>query len=449
MSILMCLLSLVLVQQPGQSEGGTISGQLRSITGAPAAGVRVFATTAETDGGALPALSNISETDNEGRFRLEGVLPGRYLIAAGLLSSPSYYPGVTTPDQAQIVTVATGQTITNLDFRVTFKSGLREVWGNIGIDDGSPLPVGMLQQFQLILSSSSAHWIAKPFTNTQGILVFQPDVKPGEYATTLAPPPLGYYLKSMTFGNVDLTTARLILGEGESNTRIQVVLTKTRPAGAPPGVRVSGRVTGRVLPMELTSISTVIDKIRPEEILNTVAFVSLQQDGSFGIEGVPPGRYMLRPRGGKRTLPFDVAGNDVANLELILETLGSPVALAPSSKTSISGKVEMGDGTIPQFEVGFTSTLPGAAATHAVTVSLNEFSILVPEGQYRVSISGLPKGYAVTSVTAGPLDLTQPFLVTSKGIADRFTGTPIRSDGPTTGTGVRMTVRLTTPSSGK
>src|SRR5262245_8551995 len=106
MTFLLYLLSLLLAQQPGQPTSGTISGQIRDVNGAPAAGIRVAATPAETDVAGLSAgalLISISKTDNEGRYRLEDIPPGRYLIVAGLLSSPSFYPGVTTLDQGSVV----------------------------------------------------------------------------------------------------------------------------------------------------------------------------------------------------------------------------------------------------------------------------------------------------------------------------------------------------------
>jgi len=114
-----------------------------------------------------------------------------------------------------------------------------------------------------------------------------------------------------------------------------------------------------------------------------------------------------------------------------------PVPLNPSSIRSIKGTVTVRNGTTPKFEIGFTTTREGSAA-QTITVSAGEFSVSLPEGEYRVRISGLPEGYAVESVSAGPLNRTEPFLVTKSGIADRFTGVP-NSAG--------ITVRLIPPSS--
>jgi hypothetical protein len=152
-------------------------------------------------------------------------------------------------------------------------------------------------------------------------------------------------------------------------------------------------------------------------------------------------------------MAFDVAGNDVTNLDLDLNraSRGFAVPLNQSAIRSISGNVEMDGGAIPEFIVTITTTRAGAAAAQTVAVSGREFSMQVPEGEYRINISGLAKGYSVESVTAGPLDLTEPFLVTKAGIADRFTGAPIvvRSAATAPAVSAGIIVRLRPPSTGK
>jgi hypothetical protein len=439
------------VQQPPVTELGTVSGQLRAPSGTLVPGLRVFAMPVEPDAG-VGTLVSITEADGQGRYRLEDVPPGRYVIAAGLLNSPTYYPGVANRNQAQVVTIAAGQAITNLDIAFTFLNVPPELRGRVEFDDGTPLPVGTLQGIRLILSSDRLHWTTQPFTNQQGFFFFQ-SVVPGEYFFTLAPLPLGYgYPKSLTFGNVDLTRAPVRVTEALNTTEIKVVLTKTRPAGLPPGVKVSGRVTNwTIVPLTLNALTQVIDRVRPEEVANPVAYVTPRADGSFEFEGVPRGRYMLAPRGGKALVTLDVAGSDVTGLDFDFGASPNnprskfPVVLSANSTKSIAGTVDVGSGTIPKFELVFSPTRVDKTP-HTAVVSGKDFTVTLPEGEYRVKISGLPDGYIVESVTAGPLDLTYPFLVTSKGIADRFTGNPIliRSAGsPAVSAGI--TVRLKAP----
>jgi hypothetical protein len=478
MTILLYLLPLLLVQQPNRPEFGTLSGQLRDSDGRPAAGIRVFVTPVEAAiaprggapapvrapapvgrsgrGGGTAILSSISQTDDQGRYQLTDVMPGRYFIAAGSLASPTYYPSGSTSSQGRIVNVVAGATIANLDITLaatTSSNRQRDLWGRMAFEDGSELQVGTLRQFAFILTSDKVQHIAQPFTVQQGLFAFQ-SIDPGEYVVSVAPLRLGYYLKSMTFGNVDLTRNPLTFGADGANTQIQVFLTKTRPAGTPPGVRVKGRIIGWSpggTELELNAVSTTVVNRGHSEDLFSVASVTPRDDGSFELEGVPPGQYVISRYGSDRSTAFDVAGNDVSNLEVELNgnNRGTAVALNRNAIRSIRGTVEVDGGAIPEFIVTVTTVRTGAAATQTVAVSSKEFSIQLPEGEYRVSISGLARGYSIESVTAGPLDLTEPFLVTKSGIADRFTGVPValRSTATAPAASAAITVRLRTSSS--
>jgi hypothetical protein len=310
------------------------------------------------------------------------------------------------------------------------------------VDDGSPLPVGTLRQFQVMLRSANGSLSTQPFTNTQGIF-FVPII-PGEYIVKLAPQlRLGYYVKSMTYGNTDLTKDPLTVKSGGGDTDIRILLTKTRPADVPPGVKVTGRINGwqHQLGLVLDAVVTPVDLVE-------IADVTPKDDGSFEIEGVPPGRYGLALRRVQRPLFFDVGQADVTNLALSISDLdsssrGFPVALIGSGKY-ISGVVETAEGQTPRFELRFTALRPDSASVspHVVTVSSREFGIILPEGEYRANISGLSQGYTVQSIFGGPLDLTYPFLITYQGIADRFTGIAISSPG-------QMTIKLNSPASEK
>jgi len=109
------VLSLFLLQAAPM---GVVTGIVRSLTGTPAAGVRVYAQqvrdTADANSPAAP-LEGLVQTDAAGRYRLE--LPaGRYYIASGSVSAPTYYPGTTDVASARLITVTSGGVVEWIDF---------------------------------------------------------------------------------------------------------------------------------------------------------------------------------------------------------------------------------------------------------------------------------------------------------------------------------------------
>src|SRR5688572_33336665 len=106
---------------------GTVSGEIRNREGQPAAGVRVSAMAVPDAGvpaNSGTALVSIGTTDNQGRYILENVLPGRYYITAGFVDLPTYYPGVSAVSGATVVNVLSGTPITGVNFAVTNSLGV-------------------------------------------------------------------------------------------------------------------------------------------------------------------------------------------------------------------------------------------------------------------------------------------------------------------------------------
>jgi hypothetical protein len=453
MTIALYLLSMLLAQQPAQAEFGSLSGQLRGPSGEVAAGVRIAAAPV-TAGGLIsqaPAeFSNIDRTDGEGRYRLENVRPGLYLLVAGSLTTLSYYPAGATPSEGKLVAVTAGQAVTNLDFAIGSAS-VPLITGTVRFDDNTPVTNAALRlgslQLRFTRAGSDQQWSGTLHPQQPGALQFLGMNAPGTYSVTLDPLPLGYYLQSMTYGSTDVIRYPMVLTARLDNPILDVVLSKKRPAGTPSGVKVSGRVINQNPAEPKTSRQFTLlrlqDNFRQDTIVRpqdktyvAIAELYSEEDGSFEIDGVPPGSYALAPNRTFNVRPnfqgttFDVTGNDVRNLELKVGGPEYPITLTASKTTTIKGTVDTAGGTVPEFEFQFVPTRAGEE-TRSVKISSREFSTAVPEGSYRVRISGLPTGYAVESVIAGPMDLTEPFLVTAAGIADRFTGVRMKSDGIT------------------
>jgi len=122
MSWLLVTFALLLVQIPlAPAQTGTATGIVRTTAGAPASGVRVAAQalTDSTAGIGEGALVSLTQTDSEGRYKLENIPPGRYYIQAGLVDLPTYYPGVSTTNGARSIQITPGAALERLDFSLT------------------------------------------------------------------------------------------------------------------------------------------------------------------------------------------------------------------------------------------------------------------------------------------------------------------------------------------
>src|SRR5262249_19241974 len=114
---------ILLLQSAANVQPGVLAGQLTALGGSPAIAIRVSAIPAPTpplgvwDGmGSHRTHPPVSSalTDNQGRYRLVNIPPGRYFIVAG----PTYYPSTINPEAATVLTVTPDSTTQNLNFQL-------------------------------------------------------------------------------------------------------------------------------------------------------------------------------------------------------------------------------------------------------------------------------------------------------------------------------------------
>lgn len=147
--ILSLLLTLFLVPGIAPVEGGVVAGTLRAPDGSPAARVRVGVMTLPEAGRGVRGAGTLisqAETDDAGRFQLEGVPPGRYYIVAGKLQTPTFYPGVETMGAAKTIQVSAKATVRDIDFTVgmasaSVKAPVAKITGHIVLNNpNAPMP---------------------------------------------------------------------------------------------------------------------------------------------------------------------------------------------------------------------------------------------------------------------------------------------------------------------
>src|SRR5688572_23784133 len=142
-----------------QAPTGVITGTLRLSNGDPAVYVRVAAMRAPEAGAAdttadAGALFSQTQTDEAGRYRLEGIPPGQYFVVAGRLNDPTFFArgAKAEPDS---VSISSSVPIDNIDFTIADSSVrppdprldpllslvLAQVRVRVMTDDGGPIPV--------------------------------------------------------------------------------------------------------------------------------------------------------------------------------------------------------------------------------------------------------------------------------------------------------------------
>lgn len=200
------LLALLMIQRPvvEPEATGVVTGRLSTANGR-VAGLRVAAMPApeaNAPGNPAPVLMSLSETDSEGRYRLEGLRDGRYLILAGLVESPTYYPGVRTVSQATVVTVADRATVTGIDF-----SAARVSIG-LAIRGRAIHEVGGLPAVGTAISVFDGNQIQNATTRLDGSFEFV-KLQPGNYMLNIAA--IGLPPRTLVLVEDDVTDVEIVL----------------------------------------------------------------------------------------------------------------------------------------------------------------------------------------------------------------------------------------------
>jgi hypothetical protein len=346
-------------QQPG-----TISGVLRNADGRPVVGARVSALAkpeSPVEAGDLADLSSITQTDEQGRYKLENVPPGEYYIIAGRVDLPTYFPGTPQMSAGAIVKVAPAASIAGIDFAMSDSSirtaatdnfqvalGRRSVPIRVVAENGGKVPVNsetgpVTLEFE---RAADGDVTSIPITATSGMLQYVLARPQTEYRVSMLNLPEGYEVKSITDGTQDLTGRNLVQNHPENMIRqasltlrplergTSLIYLTTRGFSGP--VTVTVGETGP--PKPNAGGVRVTGTIRPGD--SHAAYLSgvpgiVYSDGTFEFRNVPRGRHTIasidlpgRARGttvvvGDQDLR-DIALTDVTKLPTNIRASSSP-----------------------------------------------------------------------------------------------------------------------------
>jgi hypothetical protein len=245
------LLSLLFVLQgiPIQ-HGGKVSGVLRDSMGTPMSGVRVAAvargdTVEAVAAGA--AMAGLAETDEQGRFTLEDIPPGRYAIAAGRLDLQTYYPGTRSLADARVLTITAGETITGINFVLDNSSFGRSPTGFLVVQTVAPIsvaiPVRVVTQggvklpvwsnggpVSIRLESTTFSTQSIPI---DGSLFSVPGPVMGDVRVVIDNLPNTHEIESITYGASDITRGTFRLSDANFPTIPSTAVSATGPISTP------------------------------------------------------------------------------------------------------------------------------------------------------------------------------------------------------------------------
>jgi hypothetical protein len=399
-------LAIALLTQGGTPQGsGAVTGRLHftGTTGSPI--VRVAAIPAETGVPAADSiLIGIAASDASGNFRLEDVPPGRYYILAGLLAAPTYYPGVTRISDARVVTVTAGSVLTGVDFALQnsateFVSAngrlLTRIQGVVLTNNGKAIPP-LLSVFAQQSNGGSSLGIRLDGR-------FQLQLARGEYTVGLTNVSARYAVESISYGSVDLLNAPLKI-DGSTPATIRITL---KEVDARPVFKVSGRL---ISTYDSYWLRRPMIRLRPDVDPHTsgpypegLIDLPMAADGTFEIADVAPGRYLLIPLvlpvAGVQATPITVEDRDLKDVEVPLPLFADIIVHV-------------------RFIDENENVLPNPADYNTMRMELRNpryaggsgLRALVPEGSYSVSLTTLPSGYVLKSITSGGRDLSQSLL---------------------------------------
>jgi Carboxypeptidase regulatory-like domain len=427
-SILLALLLL----HAGPQNSGAVTGFVRSGAGNPAAGVRVYAQQVrdqtDTNSPAAP-LEGMSQTDASGRYRLE--LPaGRYYIASGSVSAPTYYPGTTDIGAAKLVAVTASGLVEGIDFAgfVTANRG-----GLTSIPSPPPPPVGgtLTGVVRYPDGTPAARVRVIAYTVPTTVSPGTPAIAPAFRTWSVVTDAAGRY----RFNNIAPNTYQIVAGLSESyahhtgdpgsTTPKGVVLPSTATIDsldialpfppAPVGTTVKGRLLTRDgAPAVGSTVTIVRQSFSPFPVsgislpsVSAVPAARVVRDGTFQFSNVVPGTYNVQTSIGSvnQQHSIEVGNTPVTNLQFSLPTI------------VLSGQILFEDGSpVPDVELfgaGVLSTVGNSNMTLSRMLRFSSGGLfgtedvkgLLEHREYRFHFLNNPAEYEIRSITAGPLNL--------------------------------------------
>jgi hypothetical protein len=294
---------------------GVVTGQVQTREGMPAAAVRVAAIPAPPPQAAEglnyyvpPPPTRVTQTDEQGRYRLTNLPPGRYLIAGGLIGVGTYHPSEPEALRAAVVTVGADAPAT-ADIRMVTPIGAR-VSGRV-----TPPPATGSGEIA-VLSGVTLAELAEVPVGADGQFTFG-RVPAGRYLVSIFPTPPGF---------------------GSTAVAVQEAAVTTVDIKRPPTHAISGRVVATNGPIPNGLLALIADtSYVPIRINADGTFTAHAQSARhrFELSGVPIGYSLTSIQLGSQDISEGLTvGN--ADISGVTVTISAPNDL-PRIRGAITG----------------------------------------------------------------------------------------------------------------
>ena len=355
--------------QPGDPRKVTLSPLLTgTVSASPALPVL------RTIGNALEALVRA-----DGSFEVPTVPPGSYVLRMAPTA-----PGVRS------IRVDVARDTRDLQLVIPFQL---EVEGRVFLEGRKLGPNATVQAAQ------------PTFTSATGIRddgTFKLRLIEGENQISLARLPIEFFVTKIMYGTTDITKTPLKVNSRTAPQPIVIRLGSVSLDVNP--VKVSGRITTTGNSSFGGRATIALEPTGPEgKAVGTIT----KTDGSFEFDKVTRGTYVLRavsPLPGESLQLIAVGDRDVHGLEVVI----------PLS-TEVAGKVSVVDsrGQLLQVHPNVSVHFRVSSDEFSWTFVREDgtFTIPLDENQYTTTVTGLPAGYSIKSISAGRLNLLRNPLV--------------------------------------
>lgn len=378
-----------------------------------------------------PALGGPSLTaaaDNEGKFAIEGINPGRFVLTADRQGFVKENYGARRPGApGTVIELKAGQTLADLVFKLTPQGVIA---GHITDDEGEPMSGVMVQALQYQYVSGKKHLVpaGNPLVQTNDLGEFRiPNLSPGRYYIATSSQRLMDLAQTATgdqpsaknkegfvptyYPNASEPSAATAvdLAPGAEAAGINLRLLKSRV------YRVTGKVMNAVTGAPLNP-AVLMAYRREAGGMSTIpsSMQAVQNDkGTFELKNVPPGSYILMAMSPNpqdlmiTSTTLEIDDKDVEDMQV---TVGGGVEIAVTAR--LEGQ-PVPDPSQPKNAVDLSAVrvtlrMDNNPMASLATAQIGKESKTVLKhvnpDKYELAVSGLPAGTYLKSAKFGDQD---------------------------------------------